>query len=288
MQYRKLGNTDLAPSVLGFGCSMIASLATRYSRTEVEASLREAREAGITFFDTADVYGQGDSERLLGRLYRSGGEGMILCTKTGLTVGSMEPVVRLVKPVVNSILRRWLTARVATTQVRRRQERQCFDPDYLSGRIEGSLRRLSVDRIDLLLLHNPPLNVSQRDGVFELLTRFKAQGKLCWFGVSCRSLDDAYEWLGQPDVACVQIPIDRSRIEAAIPVLERAQAQRVGVIAREVFAHDALAKGGVPYAFRPLVQRSEIGVILAGMSCRRHVRENVRGMDVAMRCIHVA
>ncbi|MBK8378778.1 MAG: aldo/keto reductase [Nitrospira sp.] len=48
---------------------MIASLATRYSRTEVEASLREAREAGITFFDTADVYGQGDSERLLGKLF---------------------------------------------------------------------------------------------------------------------------------------------------------------------------------------------------------------------------
>lgn len=96
---------------------MIALLATRYSRTEVEASLREAREAGITFFDTADVYGQGDSERLLGKLFRSGGEGMILCTKAGLTVGSMEPVVRLAKPVVNSILRRWRTARVATTQV---------------------------------------------------------------------------------------------------------------------------------------------------------------------------
>ena len=107
VQYRKLGNTGLTPSVLGFGCSMIASLATRYSPSEVEASLREAREAGITFFDTADVYGQGDSERLLGKLFRSGGEGMILCTKAGLTVGSMEPVVRVVKPVMNSILRRW-------------------------------------------------------------------------------------------------------------------------------------------------------------------------------------
>ncbi len=288
MQYRKLGNTGLTPSVLGFGCSMIASLATRYSRAEVEASLCEARDAGITFFDTADVYGQGDSERLLGKLFRSGGEGMILCTKAGLTVGSMEPVVRLVKPVMNSILRRWRTGRVATTQARRRRERQCFDPDYLSGRIEGSLRRLNVDRIDLFLLHNPPGDVPQRDGVFELLTRFKAQGKLRSFGVSCRSLDDAHEWLGQPDVACVQIPIDRSRIEAAIPVLERAQAQQVGVIAREVFAHDVLAKGSVSDALGPLVDRAEIGVVLAGMSCRRHVQENVRAMDVAMRCSHVA
>ena len=288
MQYRKLGNTGLTPSVLGFGCSMIASLATRYSPSEVEASLREAREAGITFFDTADVYGQGDSERLLGKLFRSGGEGMILCTKAGLTVGSMEPVVRVVKPVMNSILRRWRTARVATTQARRRQEQQCFEPDYLSGRIEGSLRRLSVDRIDLFLLHNPPVDLPQREGVFELLTRFKAQGKLRWFGVSCRSLDDAYEWLGQPDVACVQIPVDRSRIEAAIPVLERARAQQVGVIAREVFAQDALANGSVSDALGPLVERAEIGVVLAGMSCRRHVQENVCALDVAMRSNHVA
>lgn len=288
MQYRRLGSTDLIPSVLGFGCSMIASLATRYSRAEVEASLCEAREAGIRFFDTADVYGQGDSERLLGKLLRSRGEGMILCTKAGLTVGPMEPVVRVVKPVMNSILRRWRTARVATTQARRRQERQCFDPDYLSGRIEGSLRRLSVDRIDLFLLHNPPVDLPQREGVFELLTRFKAQGKLRWFGVSCRSLDDAYEWLRQPDVACVQIPVDRSRIEAAIPVLERARALQVGVIAREVFAHDVLAKGSLSDAFGPLVERAEIGVVLAGMSCRRHVQENVRALEVAMRCSHVA
>ena len=288
MQYRRLGSTDLIPSVLGFGCSMIASLATRYSRAEVEASLCEAREAGITFFDTADVYGQGDSERLLGKLLRSRGEGMILCTKAGLTVGSMEGVVRLVKPAANLLLRRWRAARAVTTQARRRQERQCFHPDYLSRRIEGSLRRLNVNWIDLFLLHNPPVDVPQRDAVFELLTRFRTQGKLRHFGVSCRSLEDANLWLGQPDVACVQIPLDRSRMEAAIPVLERARAQQAGVIAREVLAHDALAKGSVSDALHPLVKRSEIGVVLAGMSCRRHVQENVRAMDVATGYSHVA
>ena len=71
-------------------------------------------------------------------------------------------------------------------------------------------------------------------------------------------------------------------------MLERAQAQQVGVIAREVFAHDVLAKGSVSDALGPLVERAEIGVVLAGMSCRRHVQENVRAMDVAMRCSHVA
>ncbi len=288
MQYRKLGSTDLIPSVLGFGCSMIASLATRYSRTEVESTLSEAREAGITFFDTADVYGQGDSERLLGKLLRRQGEGMIVCTKAGLTVGPLEGIVRIAKPVLNPLMRRWSSARTATMQARRHQERQCFDPNYLRRRIEGSLRRLNVDRIDLFLLHNPPVDVPQRDAVFELLGRLKAQGQLRHFGVSCRSLDDGQAWLGRPEVACVQIPLDRSRIEAAIPVLELARSLQVGVIAREVFSHDALARGSVSDALGSLVHRSEIGVVLAGMSCRRHLQETVRALDVAMRCAHVA
>lgn len=288
MQYRKLGNTGLTPSVLGFGCSMIASLATRYSRAEVEASLLEARDAGVTFFDTADVYGQGDSERLLGKLFGKHGDDVVVCTKAGLTVGPMAPVIRLIKPVANVVLRRWRTGRAETTQLRHRRERQCFDPAYLKERIEGSLRRLNVARIDLFLLHNPPADMPHGDTVFEVLTRFKAQGKLRHFGVSCRSLEDASVWIGRPGVACVQIPIDRSRIATAGPVLELARTQGVGVIAREVFAQDALAKGSVTDALRPLVECPEIGVVLTGMSCRRHVQDNVRAMDVVTRCSHVA
>lgn len=288
MQYRKLGSTDLAPSVLGFGCSMIASLATRYSRLEVESTLREAREAGITFFDTADVYGQGDSERMLGNVFRNQREGMILCTKAGLTVGPVEGLVRFAKPVANFVMRRWGRARTLSTQARRRQEGQCFKPDYLRRRIEGSLRRLSVDRIDLFLLHNPPVDMPKREAVFDLLNQLKQQGKLRYFGVSCRSLGDAGAWLEQPDIACVQIPIDRSCLEAAIPVLERARTRGVGVVVREVFSHDVLARGDVSDALHPLLQRPEIGVVLAGMTCRRHLRENLQAVERAMECSHVA
>ena len=287
VQYRKLGSTDLAPSVLGYGCSMIASLATRYPRAEVESALREAREAGITFFDTADVYGQGDSERMLRNVFRNQREGLIVCTKAGLTVGPAEDLIRVAKPVANFLMRRWRVARTVTTQTRRRQEGQCFDPDYLCHRIEGSLRRLGVDRIDLFLLHNPPVDMQERDTVFDLMNQLKQQGKLRQFGVSCRSLDDALVWLEQPNIACVQIPIDRSRLDASIPVLERARVRGVGVIAREVFSHGALVRGDVSDALRPLLQRPEIGVVLTGMTCRQHLRENVRALDIAMRYGHV-
>jgi aryl-alcohol dehydrogenase-like predicted oxidoreductase len=288
VQCRRLGKTDLEPSVLGFGCSMIASLATRHSRAVVESTLWEARAAGITFFDTADVYGQGDSERMLGRLFSRQREGVIFCTKAGLTVGPVEGLVRFVKPIVNPVIRRWQTVRVATRQARRHQERQCFDPKYLSRRIEGSLRRLNVDRIDLFLLHNPPVDLPQRDIVFDLFNNLKKQGKLRHYGVSCRTLDDVHVWLAQPDITCLQVPIDRSAIETAAPVLERAYARGVGVIAREVFSQGALVSGSVTDALHPLLQRPEISVILAGMTSRQHLHENLRALDAATRRDYVA
>lgn len=288
MQYRRLGDTDLEPSVLGFGCSMIASLATRYSRAEVEATLCEARDAGITFFDTADVYGQGDSERMLGKLFSHHRQHVIFCTKAGLTVGPLESLVKFAKPIINPVLRACPSARNATTQARRRQERQCFDPGYLSRRIEGSLSRLNVDCIDLFLLHNPPVDVPEREAVLDLLNDLKQQGKLRQYGVSCRTVEDAHVWLEQPNVACLQIPIDANSIASAASVLERAQARGIGVIAREVFSQGALAKGSVTDAMSPLIARPEIGVILAGMTCRQHLQENLRAVDWATRHGHAA
>jgi aryl-alcohol dehydrogenase-like predicted oxidoreductase len=288
VQYRRLGNTDLEPSVLGFGCSMIASLATRYSRAEVETTLWEARAAGITLFDTADVYGQGDSERLLGKLFSHQRKDVIFCTKAGLTVGPLESLVKIAKPIVNPIIRGWRALRVATTQARRRQEQQRFDLEYLSRCIEGSLRRLNRDRIDLFLLHNPPVDLPQRDAVLDLLDGLKKQGKLRQYGVSCRTVDDAHAWVVQPGIACLQIPIDRNSVGAAASVLERAHVRGIGVIAREVFSQGALAKGSVVNAVCPLLQRHEISVVLAGMTCRQHLHENLRAVDAATRHGHVA
>lgn len=277
--YRRLGSTDLEPSALGFGCSTIASLGTRHPRQEVESTLREALDAGINFFDTADVYGQGDSERLLGKIIRGKREGIIVCTKAGLTVGPMERVVRLAKPFVNALMIRWRAARTATADIRRRSERQCFDPEYLRRRIEGSLRRLNVERIDLFLLHNPPTDMEERSGVFDMLNRFKQEGKLRHSGISCRSLADAEVWIEQPGVACVQVPISAMRLPEATPVLARAEARGVGVIAREVFSDGGQSRGLVSDSLSPLLRHAAIGTVLVGMTCRQHLRENLRAVN---------
>ena len=83
MEYRSLGRSDLKPSVIGFGCGHIASLSTTHPRKEIVATLYEALERGINFFDTADSYGQGDSARLLGKLIRGRRQQALICTKAG-------------------------------------------------------------------------------------------------------------------------------------------------------------------------------------------------------------
>lgn len=282
MLTRRLGRTGLTPSILGFGCARIASLATAWPPAEVEAALREAFAAGVNFFDTADVYGQGDSERLLGRLFQRDRERVIFCTKVGLTVGPLQTWVRLVKPLANTMLRRWRAGRTASTAARHRSERQCFDPAYLRRRIEGSLGRLRTDRIDLLLLHNPPPALPNRAAVLELLRTLKREGKLRHFGVSCGTIEHAPTWLDEPDVACLQLPLQRTRLDSATAALRRAAAHDVGVIAREAFGGGALLRDCDPTAvLAPLLARAEIGTILLGMTCRSHLRANLAAFGAA-------
>lgn len=268
--------------MLGFGCSMIASLATRHPRKEVVRTLDEAMDAGINFFDTADVYGQGDSERLLGTLFRSKRKDMIICTKAGLTTGHFSPLVRMIKPFANAFVRRW-GAGGLVTRARHGSEGQCFTPSYLRRCIEGSLRRLGVEQIDLFLLHNPPTDLPQKNAVFDELSGLRLQGKVRHLGISCRSVSDADEWMKQPLVSCIQIPIHHATLTQALPILERARSYGIGVIVREVFAGGILKDTTIHEALTPLVRRPEIAVVLAGMTCRRHLHDNVQAVDIALR-----
>lgn len=281
MQYRRLGNTDLNPSVLGFGCSMTASVTTRYPKADVMRTLHEAVEHGVTFFDTADVYGQGDSERLLGDCLRDTRNHTLVCTKAGLTVGPMSHLIRFIKPIANRIARRWSSASRFTADTRRRQERQCFDPAYLQQSIQGSLRRLRREQIDLFLLHNPPPALSYDTEVFELLERLQQAGTLRWFGVSCRTFEDALAWVTHPGIAALQVPLDRTALHAAQPLLTQATALGVGLIAREVLGSGSRTGEAIVQALEPILNQDSINVALVGMSCRRHLLENLRATELA-------
>ena len=280
-----LGRTQLLVSRLGFGCSTIASLATRYATAEVQAALLEAMEQGVNFFDTADVYGQGDSERLLGRL--AAGRKLVICTKVGMRLAHSEHAIRWVKPLLQPLLRRYAAGRARTRALRRASERQCFDPAYLTRRVDASLRRLRTERLDLLLLHSPPPEVAERCDVLELLRRLVHQGKLRWFGVSVAELAHARAWAAWPGLSCLQLPLTPIPCAAGFglppettALLAELDAQGIGLIAREIFGGGALAADAASriQALAAVLSAPGVAVALAGMGNRAHLEDNLRAL----------
>lgn len=284
------GETGFSVSPLGFGCSSIASLGTRHSPAEVRATLIEARDAGINFFDTADVYGQGDSERLLGHLFGDDSH-LVIATKVGMHLSQSQALVRMIKPLLQPILRHSRSGRARTLQMRRAAERTCFEPAYLRGRVEASLRRLRRERLDLLLLHSPPVELARHDEVRALLAQLQAAGLLKDFGVSVAVAGDAIAFADWPGLRCLQLPLspvidDRG---AHLPtdtseVLRELARRNIAVVAREVFGGGrlALSADSRVKALRCVLHAPSVQVALAGMGSRRHLRDNLADLDHAL------
>jgi aryl-alcohol dehydrogenase-like predicted oxidoreductase len=200
---------------------------------------------GINVFDTADIYGQGDSERALGELAASCRQGLIIMSKAGYRFGPIgSPGVR-VKALIRSAVRMLPGSKRLISKARASVGRQDFSKAYLSEAIEGSLRRLRRDFLDVFLLHSPPRSTVESDEPFDLLESFKTQGKIRYYGVSCQTAEDALACLKRPTISVIQVrinPMDRQSIDQVLP---RARESRIAVVAREVFAN-----GGV-FTTRP-------------------------------------
>lgn len=267
MEFALLGQTGLRVSRLGIGCSHIASVGSSQPRREIEATLLAAADAGINFFDTASVYGQGDSERMLGRLFRERRDELILCTKAGLQLSVSQRAVRFAKPFL-----RWLASkRKQVHQVgqtaRQRAERQCFEPQFLERELEASLRRLKTDRVDLFLLHSPPIELAEDERLAALLDKIVHSGKARFAGVSCAAVADARSWLEIPCVSCVQVPVSIGDDPLDVPLA-------AGVIAREVLAN--LGEAKPEGAIRQVLGRPTVDVALMRVSCREHLEVNLK------------
>lgn len=214
MHYRRLGRTELQVSEVGFGAWAIGGNKHGHSygptdNTESLKAIARALELGCTFFDTADIYGHGLSEKLLGQALQKQRQTCIVATKVGNDFYH-GPV------------------------------RKNFDPDYIRLAVDKSLERLRTDYIDLYQLHNPPLMMLQRREHYEVLDALKQAGKIRYYGVS---VHDAYEGTmaintGKPDV--IQVVYNLLRPDAREELLPLAQEQDVGLIIREPLASGML------------------------------------------------
>jgi aryl-alcohol dehydrogenase-like predicted oxidoreductase len=200
MHTRRLGRTGLEVTVVGFGSITIGGFFGPVDDAESVQALHAAVDAGMRFIDTSDAYGAGRSEQIIGRFLRErpDRDHIIICTKGG-----------------NNMV----------TGVRN------FTPDYIRSCLEGSLKRLGVEAIDVYLLHNPSAQNLKAEDSFELLDKFKAEGKIKHWGVSVNTLEECELAVACGRPAVMQMEYNLLEQDAA-GVFAKAKAAGVGVIAR--------------------------------------------------------
>ena len=267
----RVGLTGLAR--LGLGCSKIASLSTGPDARDIAGMLEAACDQGIRFFDTADVYGQGDSERHLSRI--AGRDGVMICTKAGLMVGWSQTAVRLAKPVLRPVLKRFRPVGSAAAAIRQKSQATNFDPDRLRNCLRGSLRRLKRSSVEVFLLHNAQPGHLKDGKLYDLLDRFRAEGLADRVGVSCNSLTEAAQIAGDGRVDALEVPLSAATLAQAGAFLNRARKDGLFIIVREVFGDGVNGPDGIRAALAPLIGDPRISVVLTGTTSLAHLQHNM-------------
>jgi aryl-alcohol dehydrogenase-like predicted oxidoreductase len=210
MRTRRLGSTGYEVSEVGFGSWAIGGDWGEVDDADALGALHAAVDAGVTFFDTADVYGDGRSERLLARLRRERpGTEMVVATKAG----------------------RRLDPHVA----------EGYRAAALSGFVDRSLANLEVEALDLLQLHCPPTDVYYQPETFEALDALVAAGKVLHYGVSVEKVEEALKAAEYPGVETVQIIFNAFRQRPNGLFAQVAADRDLGVLARVPLASGLLS-----------------------------------------------
>jgi aryl-alcohol dehydrogenase-like predicted oxidoreductase len=210
LEYRDLGQTGLRVSEISLGTWAFGGDWGTVGEDDAYAALNRAVDLGVNFIDTADVYGDGRSEKLIGRLLKDRPNDEILVgTKAGRRLDPHVP--------------------------------EGYDYDNLSAFVESSLDNLGVEALDLLQLHCPPTEVYRQDSTFEALDRLQKAGKVRNYGVSVEKVEEAQMALDYPGVATVQIIFNIFRQKPAEEFFPLAEERNVGILARVPLASGLLS-----------------------------------------------
>ena len=237
---RRFGNTELVVSEFGLGCARIGGIFKRQPSEFVDL-LAAAFDAGVNFFDTADIYSQGESERLIGRTFRRRRSETVIASKAGYVLPSQRRLAARVKPLIRPAIRLLRLDRHRLPGAVRGELSQNFSPAHLRRALEGSLRRLDTDYLDLFQLHSPPTGVIEAGDWVETLESLKREGKIRYYGISCDSIDAARAALNYEGVSSLQVAVNLLE-QGALEVLPSVEERGVALIARECLANGLLIK----------------------------------------------
>ena len=209
MNYRKLGKTNFEISDISLGTWQVGGKwGDDFSHATAEKILNTAVDAGINFIDTADVYGNGESERAIGKFVKSRSERIYVATKCG----------RQINPHVS----------------------EAYKPAILRQFVENSLRNMGLETLDLMQLHCPPTEVYYRPEIFEVFDRLKDEGKILNLGISVEKVEEALKGIEFENVTSVQIIFNIFRQRPAELFFEQARRKNIGVIVRVPLASGLL------------------------------------------------
>ncbi len=200
MHYRPLGDTDMRVSEMSFGTWAIGGSWGSVSDEESLRALDAAMEAGVNFFDTADVYGDGHSERLLAKATKGKENAVMIATKF-----------------------------CRSSDI---HDAKTYSEASVRAFCESSLQRLGRERIDLYQVHCPPIDVLRDGAVFDVLERLKAEGKVREYGVSVESVEEGLLCLRYPGVKALQVIYNLFRQKPAEELFPKAKSQGVGILVR--------------------------------------------------------
>ncbi|WP_274363603.1 aldo/keto reductase [Paenibacillus thermotolerans] len=200
MKYRQLGNTELKVSEISFGTWAIGGAWGSTNDAESLRGLQTAMDAGVNFFDTADVYGDGHSEELLAKATKGKEDEIYIATKFVRGGNIHDPA--------------------------------SYTEASVRAYCEASLKRLNRERIDLYQIHCPPIEMLKDGAVFEVLDKLKAEGKVRHYGVSVETAEEGFVCLQYPGVKALQFIYNIFRQKPSERLFPEAKAAGVGILVR--------------------------------------------------------
>ncbi|MBY2944544.1 aldo/keto reductase [Rhizobium leguminosarum] len=210
MRTKEFGRTGRKVSEIGFGAWAIGAAWGKVNDTEALAALHAALDTGVTFIDTADVYGDGHSERLIAKVMKErGGERPFIATKAGRRLPE--------------------------------QSVEGYSAENLNNWIDRSMKNLETDCLDLVQLHCPPTDLYYHPEVFGRLDRLVEQGKIRNYGVSVERVEEALKAIEYPDVVSIQIIFNAFRQRPTEHFFKLAEEKKVAIIARVPLASGLLS-----------------------------------------------
>ncbi|WP_273852621.1 aldo/keto reductase [Guptibacillus spartinae] len=208
MKYRQLGKTDLMVSEVSFGTWAIGGAWGKTNDAQALESLQYAIDAGVNFFDTADVYGDGHSEKLLAKATKGQEDKIHIATKFCRAGDIHDPAT--------------------------------YSEESVRSYCEASLKRLERDQIDLFQIHCPPMEIIKDGAVFQVLDKLKAEGKIRYYGVSVETVEEGLLCLEYPGVSTLQVIFNLFRQKPLDELFPKAHEQGVGILTRVPLASGIL------------------------------------------------